>query len=82
MKKLPPTGKTGKINYADSMESEQSDRSYIAGSLGAKPTVSGEISFYFSKPPNNHKPDTPIRLKFDPADTRTIAIVDLIFNRY
>jgi len=39
VKKLPPTGKTGKINYADSMESEQSDPSYIAGSLGAKPTA-------------------------------------------
>merc|ERR1712227_66264 len=39
VKKLPPTGKTGKINYADSMESEQSDPSYIAGSLGVKPTA-------------------------------------------
>ena len=43
VKKLPPsnTGKTGKVNYADSMESEQSDPSYLHGSVGAKQTVSG-----------------------------------------
>jgi len=41
VKKLPhsTTGKPSKINYADSMESEQSDPSYIAGSVGAKPTT-------------------------------------------
>jgi len=47
VKKLPPsnTGKTGKVNYADSMESEQSDPSYIAGSVGAKPTAAPRDSW-------------------------------------